>query len=259
MENLIKEQKELEKRLLEINKEIEKQETKTKLIESIHLKAKEVQNKLTEDLLIKIHHLEDTNELLITEYFEEDYVAFPYFDEEYEIILYRQKFDNLYDTLTMLNKIIKEAKILKNKLRLIKILRTEHKYNFHKFTIDHIMQITHKDSILAILPESFDTELYTFICFNENNTLDLAVTTRIKYSHDINISTEKFINGIEFNVKYEDYSDCPSKTETFRCTINKVKIEDVSEILHRVKTATFSNSSLVKLTSNYSTKYDWEP
>ena len=159
----------------------------------------------------------------------------------------------------MLNKIIKEAKILKNKLRLIKILRTEHKYNFHKFTIDHIMQITHKDSILAILPESFDTELYTFICFNENNTLDLAVTTRIKYSHDINISTEKFINGIEFNVKYEDYSDCPSKTETFRCTINKVKIEDVSEILHRVKTATFSNSSLVKLTSNYSTKYDWEP
>ena len=259
MENLIKEQKELEKRLLEINKEIEKQETKTKLIESIHLKAKEVQNKLTEDLLIKIHHLEDTNELLITEYFEEDYVAFPYFDEEYEIILYRQKFDNLYDTLTMLNKIIKEAKILKNKLRLIKILRTEHKYNFHKFTIDHIIQITHKDSILAILPESFDTELYTFICFNENNTLDLAVTTRIKYSHDINISTEKFINGIEFNVKYEDYSDCPSKTETFRCTINKVKIEDVSEILHRVKTATFSNSSLVKLTSNYSTKYDWEP
>jgi hypothetical protein len=259
MENLIKERKSLEKRLLEINKEIEKQETKTKLIESIHLKAKEVQNKLTEDLLIKVHHLEDTNELLITEYFEEDYVAFPYFDEEYEIILYRQKFDNLYDTLTMLNKIIKEAKILKNKLKLSKILRTEHKYDFHKLTIDHIMQITHKDFILATLPESFNTELYTFICFNENNTLDLAVTTRIKYSHDINISTEKFINGIEFNVKYEDYSDCPSKTETFRCTINKVKIEDVSEILHRVKIATFSNSSLVKLTSNYSTKYDWEP
>ena len=256
MENLINERKALEKRLLEINKEIEKEETKTKLIESVHLKAKEVQNKLTEDLLIKVHHVIETNELLITEYFEEDYVPFPYFDEEYEIILYRQKFDNLYDTLTMLNKIIKEAKILKNKLKLIKILRTEYKYDFHKFTIDHIMQITHKDFILATLPESFNTELYTFICFNKNNTLDLAVTSKIKYSHDINISTEKFINGIEFNVKYEDYSDCPSKTETFRCTINNVKIEDVSEILHRVKTATFSNSSLVKLASNYSSKYD---
>lgn len=258
MEELLKEKEHLEKRLLEIDKKIEKEKTKTKLIESINLKIKEVQNKLTEDLLIKVHHLEDTNELLITEYFEEDYVAFPYFDEEYEIILYRQKFDNLYDTLTMLNKIVKEAKILKNKLKLIKVLRTEYKYeyNFHNFEINHIMQITHKDSILATLPESFNTELYTFICFNKSNTLDLAITSKIKYSHDINISTEKFINGIEFNVKYDDYSDCPSKTETFRCTINKVKIEDVSEILHRIKTATFSNSSLVKLASAYSTKYD---
>lgn len=59
----------------------------------------------------------------------------------------------------------------------------------------------------------------------------------------------------EFDVKYEDYSDCPSKTETFRCTINNVKIEEVSEILHRVKTVTFSNSNLVKLASAYSKKY----
>ena len=258
MENLINERKELEERLLEINKEIEKEKTKTELLKTINLKTKEVQNNLTEDLLIKVHHLRETNELLITEYFEKDYVAFPYFDEEYEIIIYQQKFDNLYDTLTMLNKILAKRNIIKNKLKLIKLLRKEYKYDFHKFTIDHIMQITHKDFILTTLPESFNTELYTFICFNKNNTLDLAITSKIKYSHDINISTEKFIGGIEFNVKYEDYSDYPSKTETFRCTINNIKIEDVSEILHRIKTATFSNSSLVKLASNYSTKYDWE-
>ena len=255
MENLIKERKELEKRLLEINEEIEKKETKTKLIESIHLKTKEVQNNLTEDLLIKVHHLEDTNELLITEYFEEDYVTFPYFDEEYEIILYRQSFDNLYDTLTMLNKILAKRNILKNKLKLIKVLRKKYKYDFHKLTIDHIMHITHNNSILTSLSEPFKTELCTFVSFNKDSTINLDIEHRIKYPYDIDISTEKFIGGIKFDVKYEDYSDCPSKTETFRCIINNIKIEDVSEILHRVKTVTFSNSSLVKLASNYSKKY----
>lgn len=102
------------------------------------------------------------------------------------------------------------------------------------------------------------TELYVFVSFSKNNTLDLDITSRIKYPYDIDISNEKFINGIEFNVKYEDYSDCPSKTETFRCNMNNVKIEDVSEILHRVKTITFSSSSLVKLAGDYSKKYDWE-
>lgn len=130
MENLINERKELEKRLLEINKKIEKEQTKTELLKTINLKTKEVQNNLTEDLLIKVHHLRDTNELLITEYFEEDYVAFPYFDEDYENILYRQKFDNLYDTLTMLNSIHRNRNILKNKLKLIKLLRKEYKYDF---------------------------------------------------------------------------------------------------------------------------------
>lgn len=152
MEKLIKERKELEKRLLEINKKIEKEQTKTELLKTIDLKAKEVQNILTEDLLIKVHHLEDTNELLITEYFEEDYVAFPYFDKDYEIIIYRQKFDNLYDTLTMLSTMLAKRNIIKNKLKLIKLLRTEYKYDFHRFTIDHIMNITHKDSILTTLP-----------------------------------------------------------------------------------------------------------
>lgn len=255
MENLIKEQKELEKRLLEINKEIENEKTKTELLKTINLKTKEVQNNLTEDLLIKVHHLEDTNELLITEYFEEDYLAFPYFDEDYKIILYRQSFYNLYDTLTMLNKILAKRNILKNKLKLIKVLHTEYKYDFHKLTIDHIMHITHNDSILTSLPEPFKTELYTFVSFNKDNTINLDIEHRIKYPYDIDISTEKFIDGIEFDVKYEDYSDCPSKTERFRCTINNVKIEEVSEILHRVKTITFSNSNLVKLASNYSSKY----
>lgn len=255
MENLIKERKELEKRLLEIDKRIEKEQTKTELLKTINLKAKELQDILTEDLLIKVHHLRETNELLITEYFEEDYAAFPYFDEEYEIILYRQSFYNLYDTLTMLNSINRNRNILKNKLKLIKILRKEYKYDFHKLTIDHIMQITHNDSILTTLPEPFKTELYTFVTFNKNNTINLDIEHRIKYPYDIDISTEKFICGIDFNVKYEDYSDCPSKTERFRCTINNVKIEEVSEILHRVKTITFSNSSLVKLASDYSKKY----
>ena len=256
MENLIKERKELEKRLLEIDKKIEKEKTKKELLKTINLKAKEVQNKLTGDLLIKVHHLESTNELLITEYFEEDYVAFPYFDKDYEIILSRQSFYNLYDTLTMLSTILAKRNIIKNKLKLIKVLRKEYKYDFHKLTIDHIMHITHKDSVLTSLPESFMIELYTFVSFNKNNTLDLDITSKIKYPYDIDISTEKFINGIEFDVKYEDYSDCPSKTETFRCTINNVKIEEVSEILQRIKTITFSNSSLVKLNSAYSRKYD---
>lgn len=255
MENLINERNELEKRLLEINEEIEKEQTKTELLKTINLKTKEVQNNLTEDLLIKVHHLEDTNELLITEYFEEDYVTFPYFDEDYEIILYRQSFYNLYDTLTMLNTMYAKRNILKNKLKLIKLLRKEYKYDFHKLTIDHIMHITHNDSILTTLHEPFKTELYTFVTFNKNNTINLDIKHKIKYPYDIDISTEKFINGMEFDVKYEDYSDCPSKTETFRCTINNVKIEDMSEILHRVKTVTFSNCSLVKLASAYSKKY----
>ena len=253
MEKLIKERKELEKRLLEINEEIEKEKTKTELLKTINLKTKEVQNKLTEDLLIKVHHIRETNELLITEYFEEDYVAFPYFDEEYEIILYRQSFNNLHDTVTMLSTMNAKSDILKNKLKLIKLLRKEYKYDFHKLTIDHIMHITHNDSILTTLPEPFKIELYAFVTFNKNNTINLDIKHKIKYPYDIDISTEKFINGMEFDVKYEDYSDCPSKTETFRCTINNVKIEDMSETLHRVKTVTFSNCSLVKLASNYLT------
>lgn len=255
MENLIKERKELEKRLLEIDKKIEKEQTKTELLKTIDLKAKELQDILTEDLLIKVHHLRETNELLITEYFEEDYVAFPYFDEDYEIILYRQSFNNLYDTLTMLSAMHAKRNILKNKLKLIKLLRKEYKYDFHKLTIDHVMHITHNDSILTTLPEPFKTELYTFVTFNKNNTINLDIKHKIKYPYDIDISTEKFINGIEFDVKYEDYSDCPSKTETFRCAINNVRIEDVSKILQRIKTITFSNSSLVKLASSYSKKY----
>ena len=137
------------------------------------------------------------------------------------------------------------------------MLRTEYKYeyDFHNFEINHIMQITHKDSILATLPESFDTELYTFICFNKNNNLDLAITTKIKYSHDIDISTTKLIDNIEFNKRYTNYSDQGYKIETFRCTINNVKLEDVHKILQQVKTITFSDSSLVKLASQYSKKY----
>lgn len=258
MEKLLQEKELLEKRLSNINKEIEKEQSRIELNKTINSKTKEVQNLLTGDLLIKVHYLEKENKILITEYFEEEYIAFPYYDEKYEIILYQQTFKTLYDTITMLNKMIKEAKILKNKLKLIKVLRTEYKYeyDFHNFEINNIMQITHKDSILATcLPESFDTELYTFICFNENNKLDLAITTKIKYLHDIDISTTKLIDNIEFNKRYTDYSDQGHKIDTFRCTINNVKLEDVHKTLQHIKTITFSNSSLVKLASNYSIKY----
>lgn len=257
MKELLEEKELLEKRLSNINKEIEKEQSRIELNKTINLKTKEVQNLLTGDLLIKVHYLEKENKILITEYFEEEYITFPYYDEEYEIILYQQTFKTLYDTITMLNKMIKEAKILKNKLNLIKVLRTEYKYeyDFHNFEINHIMQITHKDSILAALPEPFDTELYTFICFNENNKLDLAITTKIKYSHDIDITTTKLIDNIKFNKRYTDYSDQGHKIDTFRCTINNVKLEDVHKTLQHIKTITFSNSSLVKLASNYSIKY----
>lgn len=67
---------------------------------------------------------------------------------------------------------------------------------FHKLTIDHIMHITHNDSILTTLPEPFKTELYTFVTFNKNNTINLDIKHKIKYPYDIDISTEKFINGI---------------------------------------------------------------
>lgn len=79
MKELLEEKELLEQRLSHINKEIEKEQSRIELNKTINLKTKEVQNLLTGDLLIKVHYLEKENKILITEYFEEEYIAFPYY------------------------------------------------------------------------------------------------------------------------------------------------------------------------------------
>lgn len=266
MKKLLKEKEKLEKQLRIVNEKIEKEQKHEIITHEINLKTKELGRCLTDDLLIKVHYLEQDNKILITEYFEEDYEAFLYFDKEYEVIWYLKHVKNSYAALEELKKIEENVKVLKNKLKLLKLLRKEYKHTYSTDTLNltNNMEISHIDSVSATLPENFTTHLFAKAHFNTNNTANLNITSTISYPYDLDIKSTKFIDGIEFDVTFEDYQDYGSKIETFKCTLDYIGIENVCEVLQKIKAITFSNASLVKLSSSKNielpieVKYDWE-
>lgn len=252
MEELFKQKEELERQLLLVNKKIESEQKYERITQEINLKTKELGRRLTGDLLIKVHYLEQDNKVLITEYFEEDYEAFLYFDKEYESIWYLKHVKNSYAALEELKKIEENVEVLKNKLKLLKLLRKEYKhtYSTDKLNLTNNMEISHIDSVSATLPESFTTHLFAKAHFNTNNTVNLNITSTISYPYDLDIKSTKFIDGIEFDVTFEDYQDYGSKIETFKCTLDYIEIDNVCELLQKIKTITFSNASLIKLSGS---------
>ena len=162
MEELFKQKEELERQLLLVNKKIESEQKYERITQEINLKTKELGRLLSDDLLIKVHYLEQDNKVLITEYFEEDYEAFLYFDKEYESIWYLKHVKNSYAALEELKKIKENVEVLKNKLKLLKLLRKEYKHTYSTDTLNltNNMEISHIDSVSATLPENFTTHLF---------------------------------------------------------------------------------------------------
>lgn len=252
MEKLLQEKEKLEKQLRIINEKIEKEQKHETITHEINLKIKEIERCLTDDLLLKVHYLEQANEILITEYFEEDYKAFLYYDPEYEVIWYQKDAKNSYEALEELKKIEENINLLKNKLKLLKLLQKEYKYNYStdRLNLTKNMEISHIDSISATLPENFNTHLFAKAQFNTNNTVNLEITSTISYAYDLDIKSTKFIDGIEFDVTFEDYQDYGAKIETFKCTLDYIEIDNVCALLQKIKTITFSNASLIKISSS---------
>lgn len=266
MEKLLQEKEKLEKQLRIVNEKIEKEQKHKTITHEINLKTKELGHRLTGDLLIKVHYLEQDNKILITEYFEEDYEAFLYFDKEYEVIWYLKHVKNSYAALEELKNIEENVKVLKNKLKLLKLLRKEYKHTYSTDTLNltNNMEISHIDSVSATLPENFTTHLFAKAHFNTNNTVNLNITSTISCPYNLDIKSTKIIDNIEFDVTFEDYQDYGTKIETFKCTLDYIKIDDVCELLQKIKTITFSNTSLIKISSSKNielpieVKYDWE-
>lgn len=252
MEELFKQKEKLERQLLLVNKKIESEQKYERITQEINLKTKELGRLLSDDLLIKVHYLEQDNKVLITEYFEEDYKAFLYFDKEYEVIWYLKHVKNSYDALEELKKIEENVEVLKNKLKLLKLLRKEYKhtYSTDKLNLTRNMEISHIDSVSATLPENFTTHLFAKAHFNTNNTVNLNITSTISYPYDLDIKSTKIIDNIEFDVTFEDYQDYGKKIETFKCTLDYIKIDNVCALLQKIKTITFSNASLIKISSS---------
>lgn len=255
MKDLLKQKEELEQQLLLVNQKIESEQKYEQINNEINLKTKELGRRLTDDLLIKVHYLAQDNKVLITEYFEEDYEAFPYYDNEYESIWYLKHVKNSYAALEELKKIEENVKVLKNKLKLLKLLRKEYKHTYSTDTLNltNNMEISHIDSVSATLPENFTTHLFAKAHFNTNNTVNLNITSTISYPYDLDIKSTKIIDNIEFDVTFEGYQNYGAKIETFKCTLDYIEIDNVCELLQKIKTITFSNASLIKISSS-----DWE-
>lgn len=122
MEELLKEKEELEKQLAKINKKIDEEKNKEKLISEIKDKAHTLELLLSNEFPIRVDYFEQINNLLIIENY----------DAEHETTLYNNTFDDLHKTLETLNTAIDNYKIINNKLRIKekKPLLDDYKYSF---------------------------------------------------------------------------------------------------------------------------------
>ena len=251
MQELLKQKENLEQQLVSLNRRIDEAQNSKKLIQEIKNKTKELEYILLDYVLVKVHYLEKSNKLLITDYSDEDYSDFQEYDPTYETTLYKKEFDNLHETLDVLNTAIKNHKIITNKfkIRSLKPLLYDYEYSLGNIIDDDTLIIQYSDYVITSFPESFKLSLNAKIKVSDNDTVDLKVHTIISYNHDINKEYSKNIDGIEFQINYNDYSDYTNRFEEFVCEIKDVKLDEIYNTLLKVRTLAFSNSHLVKLST----------
>lgn len=249
MEDLIRQRDELKRQLAILNDQIKQEEIKITLTNKILSKIKQLEDILAGEVLMKIHYSSEKNELMITEYFEKEYINFKEYDPDYERILHYIKPKDLTSVVDNLDAAIHNHNIIKNKLKISSLLPTQGPYafNFKNFVRDNAMEIEYKEEISTALDEPFGVTVYSKVNFNKDNTVDLAITSTISYYQDIEKEYNKNINDIDFHVVYNEYGDNPLTTETFTCSVSNVEIKNIHDTLQNIKQIIFNNAHLVKL------------
>lgn len=251
MQELLKQKELLEQQLTTLNKRIEEEQKSEKLISEIKNKSKELESLLLSYELIKVHYFENNNKLLITEYSDDDYIDFQEYDSTYETTLYEKKFDNLHEALELLDAAIKNHKTITNKfkIRSLKPLFYDYEYSLGNIIDDDTLIIQYSDYVTTSFPESFRLSLNAKIKVSDSDAVDLKIHTIISYNYDIDKEYSKTIEGIEFQINYNDHSDYTSRFEKLICTISDVEINNLYDVLKQVKSLAFSNSHIVKLST----------
>lgn len=117
MKDLLKEKEQLEQQLATLNNTIEEKQNKETLISEIKNKANELESLLWGETMIRVEYFEDNNKLRITQDCDPDYADYvDSFESEHEAILYSERFDNLHETLEILDIAIKNHNIINDKL-----------------------------------------------------------------------------------------------------------------------------------------------
>ena len=251
MQDLLKEKEQLKQQLTLPNKKIEEAQKGEKLIQEIKDKAKELESLLRKYELVKVHYFENDNKLLITEYSDGDYTDFQDYDSTYEATLYEKQYTMLNKTIDLLNNAIENYKIVVNKLKIrnLKPLLYDYEYHLSDLIYDNIVRIQCSDYVSTSFPESLALSLSAKTKVSDSDTVDLNVHTIISYDYDIDKEYSKTIEGIEFQINYNDCSDYTNRFEVFVCEIKDVKIDEIYNTLQKVRTLAFSNSHLVKLST----------
>ena len=125
----------------------------------------------------------------------------------------------------------------------------DYEYNVKDLIYDNIITIEYSDYVSTSFPEPFKLSLYADTKVSDTNDVKLTIHTIISYNYDIEKKYSKTMDDIEFDVKYNDFSDYTNRFEEFTCEVENVKIEEIYNTLQKVRTLTFSNSHLVKLST----------
>ena len=199
MEELLKEKEELEKQLAKINKKIDEEKNKEKLISEIKDKAHTLELLLSNEFPIRVDYFEQINNLLIIEKY----------DAEHETTLYNNTFDNLHKTLEVLNTAIENYKIINNKLRIKekKPLLDDYKYSFDDLIHNNTMIIRSSDEFHTLFSKPFNVILDAEVHVSDKDTIDLEIKTIVSYNHNIEKKYSKKVENIDFDIKYTDHSD----------------------------------------------------
>ena len=250
MEELFKQKEELEKQLATLNNTIEEKQNKETLISEIKNKANELESLLWGETMVRVEYFEDNNKLRITQDCDPDYADYvDSFESEHEAILYSERFDNLHETLEILDIAIKNHNIINDKLyiRDSKPLLDDYEYSFDDLIQDKIMTITTSNYVHTSFPKPFHFALNAEVEMSNTDKVKLKIHTTISYKYDIEKRYSKVIDGINLNSKYTDISECTNRSEKFNCNIEDVEKRNIYDILEKVRSLTFSNSHLFRL------------
>lgn len=248
MQDLLKQKEQLEQQLAALNKKIEEEQKSENLISEIKRKAKELESLLLNAVLIKVHYLEESNKLLVTEYFDLDHAKAKEYDADYEEILYEQQYDDLHKALNSLNIAIKNHEIIDTKLyiRDSEPLIDDYEFDLDNLIYDNTMTIQFSDQEYTSLPEPFDLISCAEVRVLDSENVNITVNTKITYNYDIEKKYSTIIDGIHFKNNYTNRSDYTIHSEELVCKLENVDVEEIYSTLSNIRNIAFSNSHIVK-------------